>query len=125
MSIMTRSLVAGAVASMAVAAALVLAPPGRASVNAAPALAVSYTAADIDRAMGAFDSFRNRLDGAPRQADTQVAAIEGDRVAARERAACAQYAWPNIPQTCQSSAEGQHLRQVRHIPVVETTVASR
>ncbi|QCK86103.1 hypothetical protein E8L99_10240 [Phreatobacter aquaticus] len=125
MTILSKSFVFGAVASLAVAAALVLSPAGRASVNAAPALTVSYSAADIDRAMGAFDSFKNRLDGAPRAAETQVAAIQGDRAAARERAHCAQFAWPNIPQSCQSSADGQHLRLVRQIPVVEATVASR
>lgn len=125
MTIMSKGLVFGAVAGLAVAAALVLSPAGRASVHTAPALTVSYTSADIDRAMTAFDGFKNRLDGAPRAETQQVAAIQGDRAAAQERAHCAQFAWPNIPQSCQSSAEGQHLRLVRQIPVVEATVASR
>ena len=124
MTRMSKFLALGAVAGIAVVAALALAPAGRAAVSAAPSLAVAYTASDFDHAHGAFDGFKNRLDGAPRQTEAtqQIAAIQGDRNAAAERAACAQFAWPHIPQTCQTSASGQHLRQIRTINV---DVASR
>jgi hypothetical protein len=124
MNKMSKLLALSAVAGLGMAAALVLAPAGRAAVNTAPALTVNYSASDIDHALGAFDAFKNRLDNAPvrMEAPQQIAAIQGDRAQAAERAACAQYAWPHIPQNCQTSATGQHLRQIR---TVNTDVASR
>lgn len=110
---MSQVLALAAGAGFVAAAALVLAPAGRAAVSPAPSLAVSYTAADLDHALGAFDAFRNRLDGAPRPAGgRQSAAIQGERP---ESSGCARFAWPHIPQACQTSASGRHLRQIRTI----------
>jgi hypothetical protein len=113
MTRISKFLALGAVAAIAVATALVLAPAGRAAVSAAPSLTVTHTAADIDHALGAFDAFKNRLDTAPRQTEApqQIA----------ERGACAQYAWPHIPQNCQSSANGRHMRQIRTVQVDTTS----
>ncbi|MBL8569110.1 MAG: hypothetical protein JNK84_08495 [Phreatobacter sp.] len=124
MNKMSKLLALSAVAGLGMAAALVLAPAGRAAVNVAPSLTVAHTAADIDHALGAFNGFRNRLDAAPArtEAPRQVAAIQGDRTQAAERSACAQHAWPHIPQNCQTSAAGQHLRQIR---TVNTDAATR
>lgn len=124
MNKMSKLLALSAIAGLGMVAALVLAPAGRAAVNAAPSLTVNHTAADIDHALGAFDGYKNRLDAAPArtEAPRQVAAIQGDRAPAAERSACGQYAWPHIPQNCQSSASGQHLRQIR---TVNTDTATR
>ncbi|WP_439573254.1 hypothetical protein [Phreatobacter sp.] len=112
MTRMSKFLALGMVASTVIVAALVLAPAGRAAVTDAPQLKLSYSVADVDHALGAFDAFRNRLDGAPRQAETgQTAAIQGDR------AGCAQFAWPHIPPACQTAAAGRTLRQVRTVSV--------
>lgn len=112
MTRMSKFLALGMVASAAIVAALVLAPAGRAAVTEAPELKLSYSAADIDHALGAFEAFRNRLDGAPRQAETrQTAAVQGDR------ADCAQFAWPHIPAACQTAASGRAPRQVRTVSV--------
>lgn len=118
MTRISKFLALAMVAGLGMATALVLAPAGRAAVSTAPSLTVSYTASDLDAALGAFEAFKNRLDSAPRQVEPapQAAAIQG------ERNACAQFAWPHIPQNCQSSASGQHLRQIRTVTV---DVASR
>jgi hypothetical protein len=121
MNRMSKLLALSAVAGLGMVAALVLAPAGRAAVNAAPSLTVNHTAADLDHALGAFNGFKNRLDAAPvrSEAPRQVAAIQGDRAQAAD---CARYAWPHIPQNCQTSAAGQHLRQIR---TVNTDAATR
>ncbi|MGU9978763.1 hypothetical protein ACJ4V0_01850 [Phreatobacter sp. HK31-P] len=106
---MSKFLALGTVAGFGLALALVMAPDGRAAVST-PSLSVSYSSADIDHAHRAFDAFRNRLDGAPRQA----AAVPSDR------ADCARHAWPHIPRDCQSSASGQHLRQIRTVALDQT-----
>ena len=110
MTRMSKLLALAVVASTAVTAALVLAPAARAAVTDAPQLKLSYSVADVDHALGAFDGFRNRLDGAPRQAATeQTAAIQGDRLG------CAQFAWPHIPPACLTSASARPMRQVRTV----------
>jgi hypothetical protein len=110
MTPMSRFLALGVVASTAIAAAVALTPAGRAAVTEAPQLKLSYTVADLDHALGAFDAFRNRLDGAPRQDDTrQVAAVQGDRLG------CAQFAWPHLPAACLNAASGRPIRQVRTV----------
>jgi len=104
MNRMSKFLALGAVAGFGLALALVMAPDGRAAVST-PALSVSFSSAAVDHAHKAFDAFRNRLDGAPRRS----AAVQG------ERADCARHTWPYIPRDCQSSAGGQHLRQIRTV----------
>lgn len=108
MNRMSKFLALGMVAGFGVALALVMAPDGRAAVST-PALSVTFSSADVDHAHRAFDAFRNRLDGAPRQAAIQ-----------NERADCGRHAWPHIPRNCQSSAAGQHLRQIRTVALDQT-----
>jgi hypothetical protein len=108
MNRMSKFLALGMVAGFGLALALVMAPDGRAAVST-PALSVTFSSADVDHAHRAFDAFRNRLDGAPRQAAIQ-----------NERADCGRHAWPHIPRNCQSSAAGQHLRQIRTVALDQT-----
>lgn len=98
-----------AIGGLGLAAALVMAPAGRAAVSPAPVLSVSYSKADLDHALGAFDTFRNRLDNAPR---VETARQDSERTA---RADCASFTWPHIPPACQTSAEGRPARQVRTV----------
>ncbi|MDP2801874.1 MAG: hypothetical protein Q8O26_08335 [Phreatobacter sp.] len=107
MNRISQFLALGGVAALGLALAVVIAPDGRAAVSSA-ALAVSHTADDIDHAHRAFDRFRNRLDAAPRRAAT----LDGD---------CARFAWPHIPQSCQTSPQGEHRRPVRLVALDQTS----
>lgn len=110
MNRVSRFLALGAVAGLGLSLGLLAAQDGRADVSR-PALALAYTAGDIDHAHGAFAAFRNRLDQAPRPGDGRVAAIQG------ERDACSRHAWPHIPQSCQNSASGRPARTIRLVAV--------
>lgn len=110
MNRMSKFLGLGAVAGFGLALALLMAPDGRAAVSG-PSLDVAWSGTDIDHAHRAFDGFRNRLDDAPRLS----AAVED------ARADCGRHAWPHIPRACQSSAAGQHLRQVRTVALDHTS----
>ncbi len=107
MNRISQFLALGGVAALGLALAVVIAPDGRAAVSSS-ALAVSHTADDIDHAHKAFDQFRNRLDTAPRR----TATLDGD---------CARFAWPHIPQTCQTSPQGEHRRPVRLVALDQTS----
>lgn len=116
MNRMSKVLGFALVAGCGLAMGFVAMPDGRAAVSR-PALHVSPTTADLDHAHGAFDTFRNRLDQAPRkdEAAGKQAAIRG------ERADCARHTWPYIPQACQTSASGGHLRQIRTVALDQTS----
>lgn len=116
MNRMSKLLGFALVAGCGLAMGLVAMPDGRASVSG-PVLHVSPSSADLDHAHGAFDTFRNRLDQAPRQDEAagKQAAIRG------ERADSARHTWPYIPQACQTSASGGHLRQIRTVALDQTT----
>lgn len=107
MNRISKLLALGAVAGSGLVLALVAAPDGRAAVSK-PSLEVTWSAGDVDHAHRAFDGFRNRLDGAPRPA-------------VDERSDCARHAWPHIPRNCQSSAAGQHMRQIRTVAFDQTS----
>ena len=116
MNRISKFLALGGVAGFGLVLALAMAPDGRAA-GSVPSLQVSFSAADIDHAHGAFDGFRNRLDAAPRRSETagRTAAITG------ERADCARFAWPHIPAACQTSPKGEHLRPVRMVALDQTS----
>lgn len=114
MNRISKFLALGGVAGFGLVLALGLSHDGRAA-GSVPSLAVTFSSADIDHAHGAFDGFRNRLDGAPRRSEAGGrAAITG------ERADCARFAWPHIPAACQTSPKGEHLRPVRMVALDQT-----
>jgi hypothetical protein len=122
MTRISKSLVLGAFAALAVAVALVLPPASRAAVSPRPALKTSFSAADVDFALQAFDSFRNRAEVSARSvvADAAVPLIQGERSRNATAGSCAGYTWPHIPAACQVSAERREPRQVRTIAIDAT-----